>query len=251
MTLFNTKNLPRLTLLFCFTLLMSPVYSQSKNNGEIVAEGGSKMKVRPDIAIFSLTVEKTDTIEKNAIKKLNIEIDALVKTLYKLGFTNKTIKISDYDISSNSYRDEEDKKKYTASNALKLEFEIDTKLIDALYSEIQEAGLSDLDISFDTKVSDNLEKKTREILVQQAIEDAKNNANNIAKSLEIKLLRVKQVSKYKEGLFYQTIETNMVKFTPPKVVGDTQFSYNTSFDKFQVEEVELEEKITIVYEISK
>lgn len=250
MTLFKTKSLLRLTFLFCCVFLASAVFSQSKKSGEIIAEGGSKMKVRPDIAVFSLTVEKTDTIEKNAIKNLNIEIDALVKVLYKLGFTSKTIKISDYDISSNNYRDEEDKKKYTASNALKLEFEIDTKLIDALYNEIQEAGLSDLDISFDTKVSDSLEKKTRILLVQQAIEDAKNNANNIAKSLDIKLLRVKQVSKYKEGLFNQSMEINMVKFTPPKAVGDTQFAYNSSFDKFQVEDVELEEKITIVYEVS-
>lgn len=250
MTLFKTKSLLRLTFLFCSVLLASTVFSQSKKSGEIIAEGGSKMKVRPDIAVLSLTVEKSDTIEKNAIKNLNTEIDALVKVLYKLGFTSKTIKISDYDISSNKYREEEDKKTYTASNELKLEFEIDTKIIDALYSEVQEAGLSDLDISFDTRVSDSLEKKTRILLVQQAIADAKNNANNIAKSLDLKLLRVKQVSKYKEGLFNQSMEINVVKFIPPKVVGDTQIAYNSSFDKFQVEDVELEEKITVVYEAS-
>lgn len=241
----------RCALLFSLTFLISTAFCQTKNTGEIIAEGGSKMKVRPDVAIFSLVVEKTDTIEKNAIKNLNVEIDALVNTLYKLGFTNKTIKISDYDVSSNSYRDDNDKKKYTASNSLKLEFQLDTKIIDALYKEIQEAGLSDLEISFDTKISDSLEKKIRVLLVRQAIEDAKDNANNIAKSLDIKLLRVRQVTKYREGLFNQTMEINMVKFTPPKVVGDTQIVYNTSFDKFQVEDVELEEKITIVYEIAK
>ena len=246
-----SKNLTLTALLFSLTFLTSTAFSQTKNTGEIIAEGGSKIKVRPDIAIFSLIVEKTDTIEKNAIKYLNIEIDALVNTLYKLGFTNKTIKISDYDVSSNNYRDDNDKKRYTATNSLKLEFILDTKLIDAVYKEIQEAELSDLEISFDTKVSDSLEKKTRILLVQQAIEDAKANANNIAKSLDVKLLRVRQVTKYREGLFNQTMEIDMVKFTPPKVVSDTQIAYNTSFDKFQVEDVELEEKITIVYEIAK
>lgn len=247
----TSKNLTLTALLFSLTFLTSTAFSQTKNTGEIIAEGGSKIKVRPDIAIFSLIVEKTDTIEKNAIKYLNIEIDALVNTLYKLGFTNKTIKISDYDVSSNNYRDDNDKKRYTATNSLKLEFILDTKLIDAVYKEIQEAELSDLEISFDTKVSDSLEKKTRILLVQQAIEDAKANANNIAKSLDVKLLRVRQVTKYREGLFNQTMEIDMVKFTPPKVVSDTQIAYNTSFDKFQVEDVELEEKITIVYEIAK
>jgi uncharacterized protein YggE len=247
----NSKNKIRIIFLFFLTFLMSTVYSQTKNTGEIVSEGGSKIKVRPDIAIFSLIVVKSDTIEKNAIENLNIEIDALVKVLYKLGFTSKTIKISGYDISINNYRDDENKKSYTASNSLKLEFNIDTKLIDALFKEIVEAGLSDLEISFDTKLSDRLEKNTRLVLVQQAIEDAKNNANNIAKSLDIKLLSIKQVSKYKEGLFNQTIVSEMVKFTPPKIVGDTQLAYKTSFGKFQVEDVELEEKIIIVYEIAK
>jgi uncharacterized protein len=224
-------------------------FSQSKNSNEIIAEGGSKIKVRPDLATFTLTVEKRDTIEKIAIKLLDLEIDDLVKSLYKVGFTNKTIKISDYDISSS--QNDEEKKRYTASNVLKLEFGLDTKLIDALYKEIQEAGLKDLDISFETKVSDSLEKATRLKLVQLSIEDAKINAENISKALDIKLVKVKQVLKYKDGILSPPMTVNYIKFTPPKIVGDTQISYNTSFDKFQVEDVELEEKITIVYEISK
>jgi uncharacterized protein YggE len=250
MTLLKFKPLLRLTVLFYFALFASTGFCQTKKNGDIIAEGGSKIKVRPDIAVISLSVEKTDSIEKNAIKNLNTEIDALVKVLYKLGFTDKTIKISDYDISSNNYRDEDVNKKYTATNTLKLEFEINTKLIGALYNEIQEAALSDLEISFDTKVSDSLEKKTRVLLVQLAIEDAKDNAKNIAKSLDIKLIRVKQVTKYKEGLFIPSIEINQIKFTPPKADYLSVKTYESSFDKFQVEDVELEEKITIVYEVS-
>jgi uncharacterized protein len=239
----------KMTMLLSLTFIFSTVFSQNKNGYEIIAEGGSKIKVRPDLAIFTLTVEKRDTVEKNAIKLLNLEIDELVKSLYKIGFTNKIIKISDYDISSSQNDDE--KKRYTASNVLKFEFGLETKLIDALYKEIQEAELKDLDISYDTKVSDSLEKITRLKLVQEAIVDAKTNAVNIAKALDIKLIRVKQVLKYKDGILGPPQVIHQVKFTPPKIVGDTQISYNTPFDKFEVEEVELEEKITIVYEISK
>jgi len=249
MTILNSSTMLKMTILLSLTFLFSNVYSQKKYDNEIIAEGGSKIKVRPDLAIFTLTVEKRDTVEKNAIKMLNLEIDELVKSLYKIGFTNKTIKISDYDISSS--QNDEDKKRYTASNVLKLEFGLDTKLIDALYKEIQEAGLKDLDISFDTKVSDSLEKITRLKLVQEAIADAKANAINITKALDIKLIRVKQVLKYKDGILGPPPAINQIKFTPPKIVGDTQISYTTSFDKFEVEDVELEEKITIVYEISR
>ena len=41
-----------------------------------------------------------------------------------------------------------------------------------------------------------------------------------------------------------------MKYVPPKMFGDTDIIYNTSFDKFQVEETELDEKITVVYEVS-
>jgi uncharacterized protein YggE len=245
----NLKTMLRLTLALSLALIFLSAYSQSTSSNEITAEGGSKIKIKPDVAIFTLTVEKSDTIEKDAIKKLNLEVDELVKTLYSVGFTNSVIKIADYNISSSL--DDSNKKKYTASNVLKLEFGLDTKVIDALYKEIQEAGLSDLDVSYETQVSDSLEKNTRLILVQQALEDAKANAINISKSLNIKLINVKQVYKYKEESLDKPYRIETIKFTKPKFVDDAQVGSNTSFDKFEVADVELEEKITIVYEISK
>jgi len=38
----------------------------------------------------------------------------------------------------------------------------------------------------------------------------------------------------------------MVKFTPPEIKKDREIRYNTAFDKFQGEDAELEERITIV-----
>jgi uncharacterized protein YggE len=234
-------------ILITITFFHLNSFSQSKNPNEIIAEGSSKIKIRPDLVTFTLTVEKRDTIEKDAIRSLNLEIDKLIRSLYKLGFTDKTIKISDYSVSSD--QDDEEKKKYTTTNILKLEFGLDTKLIDELYKEIQDAELKDLDIEFETKVSDSLEKATRLKLVQLAIEDAKINATNISKTLGIKLVRIKQVSKYVQGMLGVTTVANQVMFTPPKIVRDGDVSKPTSFEKFQVEDVELEEKITIVYEI--
>src|SRR6266542_3654751 len=238
----------KLIIILSSTLLFSTLFAQEKNSNEIIAEGGSKRKVRPDLVTFTLTIEKTDTLEKRVLEKLNLEVEDLVKTLYKVGFTNSTIKIADYDISSSLNNNH--KKAYTASNVLRLEFGLDTKLINQLYKEIQGATLNDLDISFETKLSDSLEKNTRRILVQQALADAELNANNIAKTLKINIVGVKQVLKYAPGLIDRD-KMEIIKFTPPKIVNDEEISYNTSFDKFQVEDVELEEKITIVYEFSK
>ena len=54
----NIKKLLRLTLLFSLTFLMITAFSQTKSAGEIIARGGSKIKIRPDMAIFSLVIEK-------------------------------------------------------------------------------------------------------------------------------------------------------------------------------------------------
>lgn len=86
--------------------------------------------------------------------------------------------------------------------------------------------------------------------MQLSIEDAKNNAAAIAKALNIKMAKVKQVQKYTEGMFDREAKVGMIKFTPPKVIYDGQNEYKTAFDRFQVAEVELEERITVVYEIS-
>lgn len=147
----------KIIMLLFFTILFLDAESQTLNNNEMIVEGGSKIKVKPDLAIFTLTIEKRDTVEKNVTRLLNIEMDELVKSLYKIGFTKEIIKIADYDISSSL--NEENIKKYTATNILKLEFGLDVKLINAFYKEIETAGLKDLDIGFDTKVSESLEKK--------------------------------------------------------------------------------------------
>ena len=236
-------------LLTALALFNFSAFSQNKKLAEITAEGSSRLKVKPDIVTFTLTIEKTDTIEKNVIKILNEEILSLSQSLEKLGFQNKSIKVSDYRVSS-SIDDDNKLKRYTASNILKVEFRLDNKLIDAFYNEIQINNFKDLDITYETGISDSLEKATRVLLVQLAIEDAKANAANISNKLGLTITKVKQV--YKENARIQVManEISFVKYTPPKIVGDTDISYKTSFDKFQVEETELEEKITVVYEVS-
>jgi uncharacterized protein len=245
------RNMKKYILTFlCFCLTITS-FSQLANGNEIIAEGTAKVKIKPDIALLMLVISKKDTSESKAIKKLNKEIDGLVKTLYKLGFTDKSIKIADFDISS-SENDNNTTKTYEAKNSLNVKFGMDTKLIDAFYKEVETAKLKDLDIRFETLVSDSLEKATRHKLVQLAIEDAKQNAQNIADALKIKISGIKQVTKNRYNEYRgTTARWEIVKFTPPKIIGDTEIKYSTSFDKFQVEEVELEETISIVFEIPK
>ncbi|MGC4040060.1 MAG: SIMPL domain-containing protein [Flavobacterium sp.] len=233
--------------LIAFLLICTiPSFSQTGNGNEITAEGYSKTKVKPDLANFKISVEKRNTTEKTAIKELNEEIEKVQKVLLRIGFTEKNIRISDYQVSSSENND--DKKEYTATNTLIVNFVLDNKIIEAFYQEIQNDNIKDSDIQFDAQVSEELEKATRQKLVQLAIADAKSNAENIAKALEVKINNVKQVSKFslREGV--ANIKADAVKYNRPMMA---PMIPKTSFAKFEVEEKELEETITIVYEIVK
>ncbi len=219
-------------------------FSQIGNNNEIVAEGYSNIKVKPDVAIITITAEKENLTETDALKELNLEIDNLQKTLIKLGFNNNQIKISDYSISSSK---EDNQKKYSATNKLTIELALDNKVLNAFYKEIQLNNHKDLDIEFETKLSTELEKNTTTKLVQLAIEDAKLNAINIAKTLSIKMGNVKRVSKYNERVLGYDLKIG--KMESLKVGQVKNDEPGSAFSNFDVEEKEYEERITIVYEI--
>ena len=239
----------RQILLICTLFFSLNIFAQSNNQDEIVVEGNAKMKVKPDLVIFTLSVSKKDTTEKLALQKLNKEIENVIKTLYRLGFTDSSIKISDYGISSNT--NNRDEKYYSALNILKVEFAINTKLIDALFAAFENGSFEDLDISYETFISQNLEKTTLQKLIQLSILDAKQNAENICKALGIKTKRVKQIVKDRYNSFVTPPAIKSIQYTSPVAKKDSEVTYNTSFEKFDVEEKEMGEHITIVYEISK
>ena len=237
--------MPKLLFLAVLVIATSALFAQSKSSNEIVAEGSAKTKVKPDLATLTLTVSKSDRIEKNAIANLNKTVSNLVHSLSSLGFANDYIRIASFDISS--MFDRERVKEYTASNILKISFRVDNKLIDAFYTTGKNADMEDLDISFETTLSDSLEKATRLKLVQQAIVDAKANARSSAEALNVRIVKVKQVQK--NGISTDFDRVEMVKMTSPVIKRDMEVEPSTVFDKFQVGEQELEEKITVVYEI--
>jgi uncharacterized protein len=238
----------KLFIIVLFLFITLNASSQENKGNEITTEGVAKKKVKPDLARIRITIEKHNIIEKNSIKELNEEIAKLQKLLQKIGFTEMNIKISEYKVSSNL--DNNDKKEYTALNTLVVEFNLNNRLIESFYQEIQNESIKDADVEFETQISEELEKNTRQKLMLVAIEEARQNAQNIANALDVKLLNVKQASKFLMRNYDSAsmIKVDQVKFASP---AKQEINERTSFSKFEVEEKELEETITLIYEISK
>ncbi|MBB1194274.1 hypothetical protein DNC80_11430 [Flavobacterium sp. SOK18b] len=238
----------KIIVILVFSICSISTFSQTNSGNEIMAQGSSKTKVKPDLAYLRVTIEKENQVEKNAIKELNEEIDKLQKVLFKIGFTEKNIKISDYKVSSN--QNDDNKKEYSATNTLSIDFPLNNKVIEAFYQEIQIENIKDLDVEFETKISAELENRVRQKLVQIAIADAKSYAENVANTLNVTINNVKQVSKFSPRDYFTASEkVSEMKFD--KTMAASAPNPKTSFDKFEVEEIELEENITIVYEIVK
>lgn len=238
----------KIITIFIFSICTISGFSQTNNGNEIIAQGSSRAKVKPDSANLRITIEKQNLVEKNAIKELNEEVEKLQKILFKIGFTEKHIKISDYNVRSN--QNDENKKEYSATNILSIDFALDNQPIEAFYQEVQNENIKDLDVEFETKISEELDKTVRQELVKVAIADAKNYAENVANTLNVKINNVKQVSKFSPRDFF-TASEKVSEVAYDKPMAASAPNPKTSFNKFEVEEKELEETITIVYEIVK
>lgn len=237
------KNLHTLLLFTCINIFaQAPV-----NTSEIIAQGSAKIKVKPDVVTLTIDVSKEDTSEKTALKQLSEEVEKLQKFFTKLGFAANSIKIENYNVTADRYI--EDERKFRALNTLKIEFKLDTKVLDAFYQELQAGNYKDVLVDYETGLSPDLEKATRKTLVQKAIEDAKDNADNISKTLNVKIVKVKSVSKFgNDAMPYSIVEETKYK---PLAMAANAPAPPTAFSKYEVVEKELEESITIVFEIGK
>jgi hypothetical protein len=125
---------------------------------------------------------------------------------------------------------------------------LDYTLLDNLFRQIQSSEFKDLEISFQTVLSDSLEIKTRDMLVQKALIDAKSKATVIANTLNLKLGNVRQVSKHaSEPIMIN--EAVVAKIAPPNITFAHEEQLATVFNKYRVEEIDLAESITIIFHI--
>jgi uncharacterized protein YggE len=122
------------------------------------------------------------------------------------------------------------------------------KLVNELLKGIEAKQMNEIEISFNYKVSDSLEQAIRILAVQQAIANAKSNADNIGKALGIQLKSIIQISK--EGIARNSPQLETAKFTPAVIKQDREIKFDSMFYRYDVEDTELHEVITIIYEIS-
>ncbi len=229
----------KLLTLVCICL-HSIAFAQTSQ--EITVEGFARVSVVPDVAILKISIYKRDVQQNLALQKLNETSLQLLSFLHKQGFSDKQMAISEFSIQpNNNYQN--NSKTYVASNSIKITFALDTKRLDYFYGRLQGQNFNDVQVDFETAISDSLQQVSNEKLTALVIQNAKAKAQLIAKSLEAKVGKVKSV------LRHSAVPREEEVFVAIETKGDTEAvpPPPTAFRNLSVEPMELTDSLVIVF----
>jgi uncharacterized protein YggE len=157
--------------------------------------GSSKVNVKPDLSILYISVSEIRPKMSEALKALGIKSNHYNDLLKKLGFNEKDIKTTSFNVAQNRiernhiYIDSG----YVASQKIRLEIVYNPQILQKIVSEFSKSE-KPIDFSFDFELSEQLKQKVQTQILEYAVKDAKEKANNIARSAGIKLLKIKEIN---------------------------------------------------------
>jgi hypothetical protein len=165
-------------------------------NGTISVSGKGEVVAVPDIATFSFSVSEESPIVADAQKQATDKINGILAFLAKNGVDEKDVKTTSYNISpryeyaGDRYNNYGTGKRTLAAYVVSQSVEVKVKKIDTagtLLSGIGEFGAGDVSgLSFSVDKYDDLAKEAR----AKAIDEARKNADKLAKDLGVNLVRV-------------------------------------------------------------
>jgi uncharacterized protein YggE len=236
-----------IVLLFCSGLFAQ----KNANSSGLTVEGFAKMKLKPDVSVISLMITQRDSLEKKAINKLNQQSNALIKLINQIGISKEQIRIGEYTVSAernyNPNLSSEATMVHVARNTILIEISTNLKTIDTFYKKMADSDFSEVNINIEHKVSKKLEEISRKKLTNLAIEDAKSQANNIISSLNTKLGPVINIYKDKSNS-----DSERVYQRKSDAGNEVQFASEIApspFATLELNEIEIEEKITLVFQL--
>lgn len=170
-------------------------------SGELAVVGEGKVEVVPDTAYVEagIAVANVETVEKaqNSIDEINNKIIAAMKSL---GIPTANIKTSNYSINPNYIYDEKERKiqGYNGNATVTIKVE-DMKLVTQVINEATKAGANQVR---GNRFTIDQPEKYREQARDKAIENARTQAESLAKKLGISLGKIVNIVESSAGNTY-------------------------------------------------
>lgn len=186
------KNL-RLFLFINFILFISlNSYSKDNSNKTIAVEGNGKISLTPSIVNFRINLVVEDTVYAKCVEKSLDKIEK-IKTLFKQYDIDSTlIKTTSFNIRENNRYDNRLNKEiflgYSAQIPITIKIDIDNPKTSQIFEIVKNNIESRLDIEFE--LSKVQMENARNELIEYAIKDAREKAQNIVEDLNLDLGKI-------------------------------------------------------------
>jgi uncharacterized protein YggE len=194
----GTKNLILSLIFILITLYLIKVFDiaypiniiSTSKTSELAIVGEAKMEVVPDIAYVNLGIKEQGKKVEEVKEKINQVNNNLINYLKKKGIFKENIKTSNYSIYPNyDYNEGEKIIGYTGEANLTIKLK-DFNLISSILDEVTKLGVNQIGgVNFVVDEPQKYRQRVRE----KAIENAKNEAQKLAKTLGIKLRKITNI----------------------------------------------------------
>ena len=236
------------THLFIFLLIATSTICYSQNNEKTLKIiGKAKQTITPDLVNFSFDFSVKDKDQIQAQLKLTNETNKLVDFLLSLNYSKNDIKLSSYSISEDyDYNSDKPKKiGYEATSKIEIAIKFDALNISKFIDTIGKQNFKFMSYIFNNDISEKLKNIIRDSLIQQAIENATNSANTIAKQAKIELLGIQSIL-YNDYVFNFNLGSPM-NINPPSMNKSQYIDFKIY--NLTLKESEIFEEVTIIWEI--
>lgn len=202
------------------------------NRRSITVVGTSEISIPSDVAVMRINVTTKSKLAEKAVKENAERMNAIKKALQEEGYAKDTLKTDNYRLyKANRYEEKNEEEMYEVTHTIKISVE-DLEKTGQIIDKVTKAGATDINsLAFTLKDT----KKYRSKVLANAIIDAKNKAEVIAKTLNKKIVNIISVN---EG----TIDINPYRIESRMLLADNSTSIES-------EDTKISGEITIVFEI--
>ncbi len=208
--------------------------------------GNGEMKIAPDQGILQINIRAHRMSFGEATTALSKKEDNVLKKLEKLGYKKEDVRTSNFSVNENIIWRNGTRydSGFIASQYMTMEFPNSKERIAKILNAFSE-GKMDAEIGFGFKLSDKLRNEMNAKVIELAVNDAKMNADLLAKYTGITIKSVNKIeyhtSQNMGGPIYSRMEMEDYSAPQLKSAGGSQ--------GFQAQDITLSDQVTIHYEI--
>jgi uncharacterized protein len=185
----------RLLLFITILSIAISVLGQQITDYSVVVEGNASVEQVPEMVVFSASFSLSDVNYATCVNNTLLTIAEVKNDLQKLKFEGSLLKTENFNVSPEYEWDNEGRKQvfkgYKAVQNIELKIKFQKELVDKIFYTFNERLKSSYTVSFELSDQQRIDQK--KILLDLAIADATEKANQIASTSKIKLGRVSGV----------------------------------------------------------